>query len=144
MSMDMGNRSLNIPLIQVPLDPPSNSDHPSGVLGVAHVRVLAAPESLDRISAQLTSVIGDPPSNVSLSPCSPSEYAWQLKTPLSGGLGANRPHLILGAPANEEERSYIAERGPGIFELCFWVKRGGKEGAAMTPYGRITWQVIPL
>lgn len=129
------------PSIQVPLDPPSNSKHPSGVLGIAHVRVLAAPDSVDQISAQLTSVIGDPPSKTSSSPYSPSEYTWLLNIPLSGD---NGPHLILSAPVDEDERSYFAERGPGIFEVSFWVKGGGKEGAAITPYGRITWQVIPV
>ncbi|KAL4065172.1 glyoxalase-like domain-containing protein [Scleroderma yunnanense] len=129
---------------RVPLDPPSNSEHPSGVLGIAHVKVLVAPEWLDRFSAQLTSVIGDPPSESSSSPHSPSEYTWLLETPLSKGSGTSRPHLILSAPVDEEERSYVAERGPGIFEVSFWVKHGSKEGASTTPYGRITWQVISM
>ncbi|KAL4076821.1 hypothetical protein V8B97DRAFT_2022091 [Scleroderma yunnanense] len=108
--------------LRVPLDP-SNSGHPSGVLGIAHVRVLVAPKSLELFSA-------DPPSESSSTPSSASEYKWLLDNPISGG-----------TPVEEEQRLYVAERGPGIFEVSFWVENGG---VSTTPYGRIIWQVISM
>lgn len=120
---------------QVPIDPPSNSKHPSGVLGIAHVRILVLAESLDAQSAQLTSVVGDPPVEHSS-----SGYTWSLETPHSG-LGVLKPRLILSVPVDEEEEGYLAERGPGIYEIAFWVGPEGKEGTSATPYGKIVWQV---
>ncbi|KAI6111177.1 glyoxalase-like domain-containing protein [Pisolithus sp. B1] len=120
---------------RVPIDPPSNSKHPSGVLGIAHVRILVVAESLDAQSAQLTSVVGDPPVGHSL-----SGYTWSLETPHSG-LEALKPRLILSAPVDEEEETYLAERGPGVYEVAFWVGPEGKERTSATPYGRIVWRV---
>lgn len=120
---------------RVPIDPPSNSKHPSGVLGIAHVRILVLAESLDAQSAQLTSVVGDPPVEHSS-----SGYTWSLETPHSG-LGVLKPRLILSVPVDSEEEEYLAERGPGIYEIAFWVGPEGKEGTSATPYGKIVWQV---
>lgn len=120
---------------QVPIDPPSNSKHPSGVLGIAHVRILVLAESLDAQSAQLTSVVGDPPVEHSS-----SGYTWYLETPRTG-LGVLKPRLILSVPVDDEEEEYLAERGPGIYEIAFWVGPDGKEGTSATPYGKIVWQV---
>lgn len=120
---------------RVPIDPPSNSKHPSGVLGISHVRILTMAESLDAQSSQLTSVVGDPPVEHSS-----SGYTWSLETPHSG-LGVLRPRLILSAPVDEDEEAYLAGRGPGVYEVAFWVEPGGKEGTSATPYGKIVWQV---
>ncbi|KAI6138157.1 hypothetical protein BKA82DRAFT_4249309 [Pisolithus tinctorius] len=109
--------------------------HPSGVLGISHVRILKMAESLVAQSSQLTSVVGDPPVEHSS-----SGYTWSLETPHSG-LGVLRPRLILCAPVDEDEEAYLAERGPGVYEVASWVEPGGNEGTSATPYGKIVWQV---
>ncbi|KIJ17034.1 hypothetical protein PAXINDRAFT_130525 [Paxillus involutus ATCC 200175] len=119
---------------RVPIEPPSNSEHPSGVHGVAHVRLLAGPESLGGLSAQLASVVGDPPQANTMR----TEYIWKLKTP-SGVSGARKPLLILSTPKNDDEEAYLDARGPGIFEIAFSVGQGGTEKESKTPYGRIVW-----
>ncbi|KAG6329717.1 hypothetical protein ID866_9372 [Astraeus odoratus] len=126
---------------RVPLDPPSNAQHSSGVRGVAHVRVLTGRESLERCAAKLTSVVGDPPAEVRTS--SSLEYTWLLETPASGLGVVSTPRLVLSAPRNLEEDAYLDERGPGIYEVAFWTKPGGKEGVSATPFGRIIWQGLP-
>ncbi|KAI6150316.1 hypothetical protein BKA82DRAFT_4114186 [Pisolithus tinctorius] len=83
--------------------------------------------SLDAQSSQLTSVVGDPPVEHSS-----SGYTWSLETRHSG-LGVLRPRLILSAPVDEDEEAYLAERGPGVYEVAFW-------GTSATPYGKIVWQ----
>ncbi|KAF9228834.1 hypothetical protein BS17DRAFT_724699, partial [Gyrodon lividus] len=119
---------------RVPIEPPSNAEHPSGVQGVAHIHLLAEAESLARVSAQLTSVVGESPQMNAMG----TEYIWLLKTP-SGALGAQRPSLILNAPRNDDEEGYLTARGPGIFEVAFSVGKGGTERESRTPYGRIVW-----
>ena len=120
--------------VQVPVEPPSNAVHPSGVEGVAYVRLLAEPESLASVSAQLTSVVGGPPRSNTTG----SEYAWMLEVP-SGTSRAQTPRLVLSAPTNGEERAHLATNGPGIFEVGFSVGRDGVEREASTPYGKIVW-----
>ncbi|KAF9239153.1 glyoxalase-like domain-containing protein [Melanogaster broomeanus] len=119
---------------RVPVEPPSNSEHPSGVQGVAYVRLLAEAELLARLSAQLTSVVGEIPQTNTMR----TEYIWSLKTP-SGASGVQRPLLILSEPRNDEEDAHLAAKGPGIFEIAFSVGQGGTEKQSMTPYGRIVW-----
>ncbi|KAH7890071.1 glyoxalase-like domain-containing protein [Phlebopus sp. FC_14] len=120
---------------RVPIEPPSNAEHPAGVLGIAHVRLLAEAESLSSVSAQVASVVGDPPRT-----STESEYTWLLETPSSSGLtSAPKPLLILSAPADEAEEAYLAERGPGIYEVAFRVGDGRKVGESTTPYGKIVW-----
>ena len=55
------HRATNDVVSQVPLDPPSNAVHPSGVQGVAHVRLLVERDAITGVAAQLTSVVGEPP-----------------------------------------------------------------------------------
>ncbi|KIJ63346.1 hypothetical protein HYDPIDRAFT_113328 [Hydnomerulius pinastri MD-312] len=119
--------------LRVPVEPPSNSVHPSDVLGVAHVRLLGEAGALSIISAQLTSVVGDLPHT-----SAESEYTWLLETP-SGTSVSRKPLLILSSPKDEEEESYLAERGSGIYEVAFVVGRAGVEKESRTPYGKIVW-----
>ena len=121
-------------VVQVPVEPPSNAVHPSGVHGVAYVRLLAESESLVSVTAQLTSVVGEPPRSNTTG----SEYTWVLEAP-SGTSGAEKPRLILSAPTNDEERDHLHTKGPGIFEVGFLVGRDRVERESRTPYGKIVW-----
>ncbi|KAG8217091.1 hypothetical protein J3R82DRAFT_5118 [Butyriboletus roseoflavus] len=123
---------------RVPVEPPSNAVHPSGVQGIAYVRLLAEQESLADVSAQLTSVVGEPPRSNTMR----SDYAWTLEVP-SGTSSAQRPRLILSAPKNDEERGHLATNGSGIFEVGFSVGQDGVERESRTPYGKIVWLRSP-
>ncbi|KAF8437586.1 glyoxalase-like domain-containing protein [Boletus edulis BED1] len=123
---------------RVPVEPPSNAVHPSGVQGVAYVRVLTEPGSLTSVSAKLTSVVGEPPRLNAQG----SEYTWTLEVP-SGTSDAEKPRLILGAPKDDEEQDHLETKGPGIFEVGFSVGRDGVERESRTPYSKIAWVRSP-
>lgn len=118
---------------QVPLDPPSNAQHPSGVLGVAHVRLLVDEEALSDMIADITSIVGR-------SPVSTTERGatWVLDTPRKDVTGGT-PRLIISVPETEDEQQALIERGEGIYEVAFLVSAGKKAGQAKTPYGKIVW-----
>jgi hypothetical protein len=125
--------------LRVPSDPPSNTQHPSGALGISHVRVLANAETFSRDSRQLTTILGaQPVSN------SPSEVVWKLDTvntvPSLGTHGY--PKLVLNIPRDDEERSHIARAGTGIYEVGFWVEKGREGGIVQTPHGKLVWSPI--
>lgn len=122
---------------QVPVDPPSNTHHPSAALGIAHVRVLAEPETFTALSKQLTSVIGTQPDVTS-----ESESIWLLHTVGVPSAQASRnatPKLVLSTPRDSEERASVESRGAGIYEVAFFVDKGGEAGTVDTPYGKIVW-----
>ena len=121
-------------VLQVPVEPPSNAVHSSGAQGVAYIRLLVEPKSLASVAAQLTSVIGEAPR----SDTAGSEYTWVLEVP-SGTRSAEKPRLILSAPANDHETDNLGRKGPGIFEVGFSVGRDGFEWESRTPYGKIVW-----
>jgi len=101
---------------------------------VAYVRLLGEPESLASTSAQLTSVVGEPPRSNDTR----SEYTWTLGVP-SGTTSTQKPRLILSAPTNDEEQNHLATKGVGIFEVGFLVEPDGVERESKTPYGKIVW-----
>lgn len=118
---------------KVPLDPPSNAEHPSGVLGVAHVRILVEDNNLSDMKANITSVVGKSPvSNTS------RRATWVLDTPRTDVAGG-KPRLIISVPETTDERWTLKERGEGIYEVAFLVSSGMKAGQAWTPYGKIVW-----
>ncbi|KAF8061733.1 glyoxalase-like domain-containing protein [Lyophyllum atratum] len=114
---------------RVPMDPASNTRHPSTAQGILYILILAVAEDFLSISHQLTSVIGEPPilSDV-------KEFR-QLHA--SGGKGG--PRLILRVPDSEAEAGFVQEVGTEIYEVAFLVEARGKEGDDNTPYGRIVW-----
>lgn len=122
-------------MVQVPVELPPNAVHPSGVEGIAYVRLLAQPEALAGVSAQLTSVVGETPRSNGTG----SEYVWTLEVPSVHPLGGQNPRLILSAPTKREEYIHLTSKGPGIFEVGFWVGRDGVEREASTPYSKIVW-----
>ncbi|KAG9318072.1 hypothetical protein JVU11DRAFT_137 [Chiua virens] len=101
---------------RVPVDPPSNVIHPSGVQGVAYV------------------LLGEPPQHDTAN----SEYTWTLEVHL-GAVNMKKPRLILSAPKDDEERDHLNTRGPGIFEVGFSLGRCGVERESKTPYGKIVF-----
>lgn len=118
----------------MPSDPPSNTKHPSATLGVFHVRVLAGPGSFARVSQQLTSVIGMPPTQ-----SGDSEVVWVLDNPVQT---EHPPRLILNLPKTPEESHFVGSSESGIFEVAFQVPKGGRGRNADTPYGKVVW--IPI
>ncbi|KAH7928212.1 hypothetical protein BV22DRAFT_1059561 [Leucogyrophana mollusca] len=119
--------------LRVPIDPPSNAEHPSGVLGIAYVRVLVGRKALSELSSQLQFVVGE---EAILK--TNTQLQWELKTP-SGSGSTRNPRLVLSIPTNEEEEVSLKDRGPGIAEVAFWTGDGGKAGEAVTPYGKVVW-----
>ena len=122
--------------LQVPLDPPSNTQHPSKASGIAHVRVLVDENAIYRLTKQLTSIIGSQPIKEA-----GTEAVWVLDTPSSRSEHGS-PQLILSAPDQDDERKALKVTGPGIYEVAFWIARGDSGGSAKTPYGKIVWHPL--
>jgi len=116
---------------RVPIDPPSNTEHPSTALGIAHVLILAPTEDFLSISRQLTSVLGDSPI---LS--TDTTFMWQLDASNKIAVG---PRLILRTAESDAEAGFVQEVGTGIYEVAFCVRNREREGDDTTPYGRIVW-----
>jgi hypothetical protein len=118
---------------KVPLDPPSNAEHPSGVLGIAYVRILVEDNDLSDLKANITSIVGRSPVFHTS-----RRATWVLDTPRTDVAGG-KPRLIIGVPETADERWTLKERGQGIYEVAFLVSSGTKAGQAWTPYGKIVW-----
>ncbi|KAJ8584049.1 hypothetical protein M405DRAFT_747680 [Rhizopogon salebrosus TDB-379] len=118
---------------RVPLDPPSNAQHPSGVLGVAHVRILVEGQGLSDMIGNITSVVGKSPVSTTA-----RRATWVLDTPRTDVAGG-KPRLIISVPETEDEQRTLIEKGEGIYEVAFLVGAGRRAGQSKTPYGRIVW-----
>ncbi|KDQ59694.1 hypothetical protein JAAARDRAFT_33271 [Jaapia argillacea MUCL 33604] len=117
---------------RVPVDPPSNAEHPCKALGLAHVRLLAEEQGFSILSNQVTSIIGARPIESSA-----SEAKWVLDSP---NISSSPPYLILSKAKTEVELDYLRTGGAGIYEVGFLVPQGsGRHGSAETPFGRIVW-----
>jgi len=124
---------------RVPVEPPSNTEHPAKALGIAHVRVLVDEKTMTTLLNRLTSVIGSDPATRTA-----TESVWVLETPteaLSGKKGhGGSPELILTTPKDEDERETLKKNGPGVYEIAFWVAKSRSGGSENTPYGKIVWR----
>ena len=121
---------------KVPVDPPSNTQHPSTALGIAHVRILVDKKTVTDASNQLTLVVGSKPVKVTA-----TAIVWALDTPATTSArkgGHEGPQLILTTPMRDDEHKALKENGPGIYEVAFW-KDKGHGGHADTPYGKVVW-----
>ncbi|KAJ6500688.1 glyoxalase-like domain-containing protein [Mycena sanguinolenta] len=117
---------------RVPTHPDSNSDHPCGALGVAHIVLLTPESNFIAVCEQLGVVIGEPPVSQR-----PAEARWHLST-----LNGTRPiSLILSAPSDQEQEDFVlrSSPSPNIYEVGFWVGKDSREGSVKTPFGRIVW-----
>jgi len=129
----------SIELEQVPAHPASNTIHPNGALGIAHLRVLAPPSVFGPVANELAAIVGEPPIEKSA-----SEFVWLLELP---GTVARKwhPQLLLCEPDidDEEELQFVQTHGAGLFEVGVRVdESGGKQGWSETPFGRVAW--IPV
>lgn len=118
---------------QVPLEPSSNTKHPSTAHGIAHVRVLTSASSLDELTSQLTSVIGNIPHSLG-----ENIVFWELETVRPGD---TPPRLILQSPDQNDDEAdqFVLQNVIGIYEVGFFVDKDKKAGKAKTPYGKIAW-----
>ncbi|KIM72282.1 hypothetical protein PILCRDRAFT_743071 [Piloderma croceum F 1598] len=121
---------------RVPFDPPSNTQHPSTALGIAHVRVLVDEKDIATLSNQLTSIINSQPITAT-----ETETAWVLNTPstLSSTSGYKSLQLIVSTPKQDDEHKALKERGPGVYEVALRVDKDHGSGSVSTPYGKIVW-----
>ena len=128
-------------------DPPSNTEHPATVQGLAYLRLLVSRSRFEETKRRLAAVIGTHPTPT---PGAETQKAiWDLDTALPLVRHPN-PQLILEVPSDEEGLSFLASRsgdgpessqqtgGVGIFEVAFYVEKLGdypEEGT--TPQGRV-------
>lgn len=123
-------------VLQVPLEPRSNTEHANTAIGVAHVKHLVTPEELPAYAKQLTSVLG-----VSPKESTSTRVVWELEKHTSyRDVAARAPVLIVSTPQDDEERDYLRSRGSGIYELGFVVEDPKEEGVGRTPQGRVVWK----
>jgi hypothetical protein len=130
---------LNLLRNQVPSQPASNSKHPNGALGIAHLRVLAPSSVFSTVSAELVAIVGEAPIEKST-----REHVWLLYLP--GNITPKwHPRLVLCEPdmSDEAQVQFVRTHGAGLFELGVHVDEGGKKrGSSETPFGRVAW--IPV
>ncbi|KAK0455206.1 glyoxalase-like domain-containing protein [Desarmillaria tabescens] len=119
--------------LRVPLQPPSNVVHRCTASGIAHIRVLAENRSIQHLSQQFTSVIGERPV---LS--SSQSFKWSVQ-PSAMASSKRTCELILSVPVSEEEHAFVGDKEHRIYEIGFWVEERQLPGSVVAPYGRITW-----
>lgn len=133
--------------MQVPLRPPTNTQHPNTTKALAHLHFIAPSNAdLQHFAKQVTTVVGHPPiSSSSLS----QGFTWELISPASrSSAEANvpshpSPKLILSVvkPGDElEETRLPADHRPILYEVAFWADQA--QETKMSPFGRIRWQTL--
>ncbi|RPD55659.1 hypothetical protein L226DRAFT_617052 [Lentinus tigrinus ALCF2SS1-7] len=121
---------------RVPLEPRSNTEHANTALGVSYLKLLITSDTFENSKTQLITVLGAQPTTSTT-----TEAAWDLEEqPSHLGIHKSTPQLILSAAQDDEERAYVQEHGPGIYEVGFLVSDATKAGSAKTPFGRAVWQ----
>ncbi|KAI0253715.1 hypothetical protein BJV78DRAFT_1360042 [Lactifluus subvellereus] len=99
----------------VPTQPASNTKHPNGALGIAHLRLLAPPNAFAALSAELTAITGEAPIENSA-----REHVWLLDLP--GAIVPKwHPRLMLCEPdmSDEAQARFVRTHGAGLFELGY-------------------------
>ena len=138
---------------------PKAGNHPSTAQGISYIKVLASDkDEFTTLVAQLSTVIGSPPSSSSPSTPSHASYKsatspgvtsfakWDLDTPTP--LPGLQAQLILEETAGTSTgsgsgRHHNSDVSSGIHEVGFWVKHGHDGGQADSPYGKIVWTPLP-
>ncbi|KAH9982962.1 hypothetical protein BGW80DRAFT_1247656 [Lactifluus volemus] len=118
--------------LRVPSQPASNSKHPNGALGIAHLRVLAPSSVFSAVSAELVAIVGEAQIEKST-----REHVWLLYLP--GNITPKwHPRLVLCEPdmSDEAQVQFVRTHGAGLFELGVHVDEGGKKR------GSITWRIF--
>ncbi|KLO15306.1 hypothetical protein SCHPADRAFT_902453 [Schizopora paradoxa] len=141
-------------LLRVPLEPPTNAQHPNTTKALAHLHFIAPLDAdLQHFAKQITTVIGRPPissfsSSAAAGSSSPQEFTWELISPssrrnseLTDGAAPSTPtpKLILSfaKPDDNLEGKLGLERRPFLHEVAFWADQA--QETKMSPYGRIRW-----
>ncbi|KAF7294571.1 Zn(2)-C6 fungal-type domain-containing protein [Mycena indigotica] len=117
--------------LRVPTRPDSNTTHPSGARGVAHIRILVKSDEFQLVADQLSAVIDAKPFE---------RLEGTAKWHLSTLNGLRSPTLVVSIPESGEEEDFLRENTePNIYEVAFWVGEKGKLGSVLSPFGRIVW-----
>ncbi|KAH8984989.1 glyoxalase-like domain-containing protein [Lactarius hatsudake] len=131
----------------VPTRPESNTVHPNGAQGVAHLRVLAPPRMFAAVSTEFTAILGEAPIE---GPA--GAHVWLLDLLPGGATVAPKdlklhPRLLLCEPdaSDEVEVRFVESHGAGLFEVGVRVDEDGeKRGSSETPFGRIAWVPVSV
>ncbi|KAJ7491110.1 glyoxalase-like domain-containing protein [Mycena latifolia] len=117
--------------LRVPTKPDSNSSHPCGARGIAHILLLTTESSFTAVCKELSVVTDGAPFSRTQ-----TEAKWNLST-LNG---QQSPTLILSTPLDSEQAMFVSKNSvPGIYEVGFWVGADGHRGSVTTPFGKIVW-----
>ena len=123
----------------------SNTEHPNGALGIAHLCVLAPPSVFAGVATELTAIVGEPPIGAEKEEDRrPRELVWLLDLPGQGQdtPPERHPRLVLREPdiKDEAQLSFVQTHGAGLYEVGVCVDESGdKRGWSDTPYGRVAW-----
>ena len=130
----------------MPTRPRSNTEHPNGALGIAHLCVLAPPSVFAGVATELTAIVGEPPIGAEKEEedRQTRELVWLLELP---GQGQDTPperhsRLVLCEPDIEDEAElrFVQTHGAGLYEVGVCVdESGGERDWSDTPYGRVAW-----
>ncbi|KAL0947635.1 hypothetical protein HGRIS_013723 [Hohenbuehelia grisea] len=121
---------------RVPYSPPSNSEHPNGAKGVAHLLLLSVPERFNEVQRQLTSVVGRAPIQASN-----DKAVWALESPLD--IPGTEATLVLRPAEGDLELAFAsASQLAGVYEIAFWVPKGRERKVLKTPYGQVVLQPL--
>jgi len=120
--------------LKVPVDPPSNTEHPFGVNGASSIHILVRPgpdlSHLYVMRDLLSTAVGVTPKSVNDSGMA---WTWDLDTPGNDA----RPQLILGVPHLPGEQKHVEEHGEGIYKVTFRTKDGGRLIEIVTQVGTL-------
>ena len=130
----------------MPTRPISNTEHPNGALGIAHLCVLAPPSVFAGVATELTAIVGGPRigAEEEEEDRRTRELVWLLDLPGQGQdtPPERHPRLVLREPDIEDEAElrFVQTHGAGLYEVGVCVdESGGKQGWSDTPYGRVAW-----
>ena len=125
----------------MPVEPTSNTSHPSTASGVAYINLVAwSAKVYAELIPQLTAVVGSAPIQ-----SASEQTSWTLAT---GDTSVSPPSLILTLPNSHHDAlaySRTLEDQVGIWEVGFWVTKGSSRGGTIEdgPLGRVAWVEQP-
>jgi len=99
----------------VPTNVPANLKHACGATGVAAIRLVAKPASIDRVAEQFDLVLGIQGRKVSISP---PTYTWEAEVPV---FGRSEPaSVVLKAATSQKETEWaqgLGDAAAGIWQV---------------------------
>lgn len=97
----------------MPTDATANLKHACGVTGVAAVKLVAKPDSIDRLAQQFDLILGIQGRKISISP---PTYTWEAEVPLFEKL--KPPRIVLQAATSLDETEWT--QGLGSVAAGIW------------------------